>query len=134
MPLSSSSASQSRSRVRKKILLVDDSSTVLFKAKMLLHAYEVITASDGEEGVRRAIAEHPDLIILDVMMPKLDGLSACRALREHEPLQGVPILMMTTRGEPQNVEAGYASGCTESITKPFDAAEVLGRVRNFVGE
>ncbi len=117
---------------KKTILVVDDSSTVLFAAKMILSAYEIITASDGKEGVEKAIAEHPDLILLDVVMPKLDGFQACRMLREQ--LGETPIFMMTTRGEPHNIQNGYESGCTEYITKPFDGAELLARVRNFIGE
>lgn len=119
---------------KKKILLVDDSNTVLLTAKMLLRGYDVVTAGNGEDGVRKATSERPDLILLDVVMPKLDGFQACRLLREHDHTRDVPILMMTTRGEPHNIQAGYESGCTEYITKPFDAAELLARVRNFIGE
>jgi DNA-binding response OmpR family regulator len=119
---------------KKKILLVDDSSTVLLATRMLLSDYEVVTACDGEEGVAKALAELPDLILLDVIMPKLDGFQACRTLRAREELAELPILMMTTRGEPHNIQAGYECGCTEYITKPFDGAELLARIRNFIGE
>ena len=119
---------------RKKILLIDDSKTVLFTAKMILSDYDLVTASDGEEGVLKAISERPDLILLDVIMPRLDGFGACRRIREYETLRPLPIIMMTTRGEPHNIQEGYESGCTEYITKPFDGAELLERIRNFLGE
>jgi DNA-binding response OmpR family regulator len=123
-----------RHATRKRILLVDDSSTVLLTAKLMLSAYEVITARNGEECLTKAVDERPDLILLDVMMPKLNGFEACRRLREREETRDVPILMMTTRGEPHSVQAGYESGCSEYITKPFDGAELLAKVRAFVGD
>ena len=117
---------------RKKILLVDDSNTVLTTGTLLLARYELLTAKDGQEGVAKALSERPDLILLDVVMPKLDGLAACKQLRQK--LGDTPIIMLTTRGDPQSIEAGYESGCTEYLTKPFDGAELLARVRTFLGE
>ncbi|HEX5751317.1 MAG TPA: response regulator [Archangium sp.] len=119
----------------KKILLVDDSNTVLMMHRMLLHGqpYELLFARDGREAVEKAVANKPDLIFMDVMMPKLSGMDACRELRTHQETAGTPILLVTTRGEPHNVEAGYQAGCTEYITKPFDSAELLAKVRHYLG-
>ncbi len=117
----------------KTVLLVDDSRTVQVAARLMLTGYRVITASDGEEGVQKAVAERPDLILLDVVMPRLDGFAALQQLRAHEALRAVPILMLSTRGEPENIERGYSSGCTEYLTKPLDGAELLARVRDFIG-
>lgn len=121
---------------RKKILLVDDSSTILMMEKFILrnHAYEIVTASDGEEGVRKALEHRPDLVLLDVIMPKMGGFEACRRMREQEATRATPIIMVTTRGEATNVEAGWTSGCSDYITKPINAIELLAKVRNFLGD
>ncbi|HEU4385040.1 MAG TPA: response regulator [Anaeromyxobacteraceae bacterium] len=121
---------------RKKILLVDDSSTVLLMEKMILSKspYELVTASDGQAGFDKAIAEKPDLILLDVVMPRMDGFEVCRRLRERDETRGVPVIMVTTRGELGSVETGYQSGCTDYITKPINGLELLSKVKNYLGE
>ncbi len=120
---------------QKKILLVDDSNTVLMMHRMLLHGqpYELLFARDGQEAVDKALANKPDLIFMDVMMPKKSGLQACQELRGHPETAATPILLVTTRGEPQNMEAGYQAGCTEYVTKPFDSAELLAKVKHYLG-
>jgi CheY-like chemotaxis protein len=121
---------------RKKILLVDDSSTALLLARMVLQgmAYDVVTARDGLEGLEKAIQLKPDLILLDVMMPRMDGIEACKRLRDEPSTANIPIIMVTTRGEEGIAEASYAYGCNEFVTKPVDAAELLAKVRNCLGE
>lgn len=124
------------SQTRKRILLVDDSSTALMIEKMLLAkaSYDVITARDGHEGVQKAISEQPDLILMDVMMPTMTGLQACRAIRSHASTRTTPIILVTTRGEPQSVEEGFASGCNDYVTKPINGLELLSKLRNTLGE
>ena len=121
---------------RKKILLVDDSSTILMMEKFILRngPYDIVTASNGEEGVRKATEHLPDLILLDVIMPKMGGFEACRRMRETDVTRETPIIMVTTRGEAANVEAGWANGCTDYVTKPINAIELLAKVRNFLGD
>jgi len=121
---------------RKKILLVDDSTTILMMEKFILRngPYELLTASNGEEGVRKATEQVPDLILLDVIMPKMGGFEACRMIRDTEVTKAIPIIMVTTRGEAANVEAGWANGCTDYVTKPINAIELLAKVRNFLGD
>jgi len=121
---------------RKKILLVDDSSTILMMEKFILRngSYEIVTASDGEEGVRKALEHRPDLVLLDVIMPKMGGFEACRRLREEEATRTTPIIMVTTRGEATNVESGWTAGCSDYITKPINSIELLAKVRNFLGD
>ena len=120
----------------KKVLLVDDSKTVLMMEQMVLKKkeYEILTASDGEEGVRRALADRPDVILMDVVMPRMSGLEACRRLRQEETTRNIPIIMVTTRGESVNVEAGFESGCNDYITKPVDPLELLTKLRDQLGE
>jgi len=121
---------------RKKILLVDDSNTILMMEKFILRngPYELLTASNGEEGVRKATEQVPDLILLDVIMPKMGGFEACRMIRDSDATKAIPIIMVTTRGEAANVEAGWANGCTDYVTKPINAIELLAKVRNFLGD
>jgi len=122
--------------VRKKILLVDDSSTVLLMERMILSKsqYDVVTAKDGVEGVEKAVAEKPDLILMDVVMPRMDGFEACRKLREQDDTKAIPVIMVSTRGELASVETGYAAGCNEYVTKPINGLELLAKVRSCLGQ
>jgi DNA-binding response OmpR family regulator len=121
---------------RKKILMADDSRTALMMTSMALKTlpYDVETAFDGEEAVAKALADPPDLIVLDVVMPKLDGFETCRRLREHEATRAVPIIMLTTRGEGANRDIGFHSGCTEYLTKPLNMPEFLAKVRTHLAD
>lgn len=120
----------------RKILLVDDSETVLQMEQMILaeHSYELILARDGEEGVAKALATRPDLILMDVVMPKMDGFEAVRKLRDNSQTRAVPIVMVTSKGEMESMEAGYENGCSDYILKPIDQHELLAKVKNLLGE
>jgi CheY-like chemotaxis protein len=119
----------------KKILLVDDSSTVLMMEKMLLAGcgYDIVVARDGEEGVQKATSELPDLILLDLIMPKVDGVEACRRIRAQPSTSAIPIIMVTTRSEAEVVENSYKTGCNDYINKPINNSELLAKVRSFLG-
>jgi DNA-binding response OmpR family regulator len=121
---------------RKKILLVDDSTTILMMEKFILRndPYELMSATNGEEAVLKAAELQPDLILLDVIMPKMGGFEACRLIRENEITRSIPVIMVTTRGEAANVETGWANGCTDYVTKPINAVELLAKVRSILGE
>jgi DNA-binding response OmpR family regulator len=121
---------------KKKILLVDDSSTVLLMERMILSRddYDLVVAHDGQEGVEKATAERPDLILMDVVMPRMDGFEACKRLREQDTTRAIPVIMVTTRGELSSVESGYASGCSEYVTKPINGLELLTKVRSCLGQ
>jgi DNA-binding response OmpR family regulator len=121
---------------RKKILLVDDSMTILMMEKMILTKgpYTMVTASNGEEAVAKAASENPDLILMDVVMPKMDGFEAVRRIRRMTAVAKVPIIMVTTRGEEHNVETGYDAGCTDYVTKPIDGGELMAKLRNYLGQ
>ncbi len=119
-----------------KVLLVDDSNTALLMGETVIKKhtpYEVLTARDGEEAVQKAVADKPDLILMDVVMPKMDGFAACREIRKQEGLRSVPIVMVTSRDEPTNVEMGYRSGCDAYLTKPLSAHELLDMVNMLLG-
>jgi PleD family two-component response regulator len=119
---------------RKKILIVDDAETVLLMERMILNReYDLVTARDGREAVAKASAERPDLILMDIVMPVMDGFDACSKVREQQNTSEIPVILVTTRGEPANVERGYRSGCTDYVTKPVDSVELLAKIRNCLG-
>jgi CheY-like chemotaxis protein len=120
----------------KKILLVDDSNTVLLMERMILsHGhYELCTARNGREGVERARAELPDLILLDVVMPEMNGLDALAEIRKDDSTRDIPVIMVTTRSEASSMETGFARGCNDYVTKPVHSSELLTKVRNLLGE
>ena len=121
--------------MKKKVLLVDDSTTVILMEKMILAKgpYEVVVARDGVDGVAKAKSEQPAVILLDVMMPNMDGLTACAAIRSDKTTAGIPIIMVTTRGEAQNIETAFRNGCTDYVTKPINGAELLTKLNDVLG-
>ncbi|MGB8132253.1 MAG: response regulator [Candidatus Angelobacter sp.] len=119
----------------KKILLVDDSSTTLLIEEMVFREhtqYGVVLARNGEEAVEKAIAEQPNLVLMDVIMPKMNGFDACREMRKHDALRNVPIIMVTSRGESCNVEQGFESGCNDYVTKPINGSELIQIVNGYL--
>ena len=120
---------------KKKILVVDDSRTALFMVTTILRKerYELVTASDGEQALEMAASERPDLILMDVIMPRKTGFEACRELKRREDTKLIPVILVTTRGEGENVEAGFQSGCNDYVTKPINAQELLTKVRDHMG-
>ncbi|HEX6099701.1 MAG TPA: response regulator [Thermoanaerobaculia bacterium] len=120
---------------RKKILLVDDSATVLMMEKFILRndPYILITSSNGEDAVRKAAAEKPDLILLDAVMPRMSGYEACQLIRDQEGFRDIPILLVAAQDEAALVEIGAMVGCTDFITKPINALELLAKVRTLLG-
>jgi len=86
------------------------------------------------EAVERATAERPDLILMDVLMPRLNGFEACQRLRHADETREIPIIMVTTRGELESLESGYAAGCSDYVTKPISGLELLTKIRSCLGE
>lgn len=120
---------------KRKVLLVDDSQTVLLMHRMMLEdQYELVTARNGREGVAAAKANKPDVIFMDVVMPEMSGIEACRLIRQSDETAAIPVVMVTTRGEPVSIEEGYAAGCTDYVTKPFDSVELMAKLRSLLGE
>lgn len=113
-----------------KILTVDDEPDVrrLIQIKLKKAGFEVITAVDGEEGVEKAKAEEPDLILMDVMMPKMDGYTAVKKIKEE--MNPAPlVLMLTAKGTEDDVMEGLVGGADDYITKPFAPRELISRVK-----
>ena len=114
-----------------KILVVDDDTAIneLIKVNLELAYYQVITALDGNKGYALAKQELPDLIILDVMMPEVDGYTVAKRIRENESTKDIPILMLTALGMLQNKVEGFNIGVDDYLVKPFEMEELLVRVK-----
>ena len=116
--------------VTKLILVADDDDDVreLVVFRLERAGYEVVTAADGEEAVALAIERRPDLCVLDVMMPRLDGYAATRRLREHDGLRDTPVLLLTASVQDAAVAEGMAAGADHYVKKPFSPQELLDQV------
>ncbi|MCD6234017.1 MAG: response regulator [Candidatus Marinimicrobia bacterium] len=105
-----------------KILVVDDEENIrkLVHYNLILDGYDVIMAVDGKEGLEKAIQEKPDLILLDIMMPEMDGLEVCSRLKKNPETRDIPIFMLSAKGQMQDLEDAFEVGADNYITKPFD--------------
>ena len=121
-------------RTPSRILIVDDNPTnvKVLQTRLAAEGYEVLTAADGEEGLAAARQHIPDLILLDVMMPKLDGFEVCRRLRADAAFPFTPIIMVTAMADSKDVIAGLEAGGDEYLTKPVDHAALAARVRSML--
>jgi len=120
----------------KTILLVDDSATSRMQSRMIfakMNQYEFLSACDGKEGVEVALEKKPDLILMDVEMPRMTGIEACRALRENAATRRTPIILLTMRSEDGAVKEGFDSGCTEYMFKPVNAQELIAVLKRHLG-
>jgi DNA-binding response OmpR family regulator len=113
----------------EKILIIEDEENLVKGLKLNLddEGYEVSWAIDGEEGLRKSLQESPDLIILDIMLPKMNGLDICRELRNRNIL--IPIVMLTAKGEEIDKVVGLEIGADDYLTKPFSVRELLARIK-----
>lgn len=117
-----------------KILIVDDEPTNIesLARLMTLRGYEVVTASDGESALNTVACERPDIVLLDVRMPKIDGLEVCRRLKDDPATCLTPVVLITALGETEDRIRGIEAGADEFLAKPFDVAELEARVRSLV--
>lgn len=115
---------------RKRILVVDDEEDILSVVKLRLEAnnYEVLLASDGHEGLNKARTEKPDLIILDLMLPKIDGYKICRMLKFDEHYKVIPIIMFTARAQQKDEDLGKEMGADAYVVKPFEPEILLNKI------
>jgi CheY-like chemotaxis protein len=118
------------------ILVVEDHDDTRFMLSYLMemHGYRVVEATDGEEAVRLAEAEHPDLILMDTSLPRLDGLQATRRIREHAALHDVPVVFLSGHAQPNKRAEAIATGGTEYLVKPLELSELERTVERFLGE
>ena len=120
----------------KKILIVEDEPAIADMVKRRLEAsgYEVAVAVDGQEGIEKADEEKPNLIILDVMLPKITGFKVARLLKFSNLHKNIPIIMLTARTQESDIELGEEVGADIYMTKPFDSKELLDNIKQLLGE
>jgi DNA-binding response OmpR family regulator len=121
--------------VRPLVLVADDDPDILALVRFRLErdGYEVLSAPDGETALDLALARTPDLALLDVMMPRLDGYEVTRRLREHGPTATIPIILLTARVQEPDVERGFEAGADDYVTKPFSPQALGERVQAALG-
>ncbi len=119
-----------------RILLVEDEEEIveLLKIRFLNGGYELLTAGDGEEGLRLAREEKPDLIILDLMLPKIDGFRVCRMLKFDNRFKSIPVIILTGRAEEKDRELGSSVGADAYITKPFEWEELSKTIKGLINK
>ena len=123
-----------RLRTPPRILVVDDNPTNLevLRVRLIAHGYEVVTAVDGEDALNRVRGVAPDLVLLDVMMPKVDGISVVRELKQDNTLRFTPIILVTAKSDTRDVIIGLEAGADDYLTKPFEHAALIARVRSML--
>lgn len=116
----------------RTVLIIEDDATLLLGLvdNFRSHGYRVRTASDGRQGLDAALAHPPDLILLDIMLPKINGYEVCRVIREHE--LDMPIIMLTAKGQEEDIVRGLDLGADDYVTKPFSIRELLARAKAFL--
>lgn len=119
----------------KKILVVDDEAQLVEMVKMRLEAagYDILCAYDGQEGLNKAKKEKPDLIILDLMLPKMDGYKVCGLLKNDARYSKIPIIMFTARALDEDMRLGKDLGAEDYVIKPFDPKLLLDKIKERIG-
>ena len=119
---------------KKKVLIVDDNidTVELLRKRLRLDGYDTAEAYDGEEGLEKVAECRPDLIVLDIMMPKLDGFEVCRRLKRNEETRYIPVIMLTAKGDVDSTVKGLDVGGDDYLAKPFDYKELLARIRSLL--
>jgi DNA-binding response OmpR family regulator len=114
-----------------RVLVVDDDPDVrqLVEMKLRLDGIETLTATNGQEALDVLAANDVDLVVLDLMMPIMDGIEACRRIRETEGLAELPVIMLTAKAQASDIQNGFSTGATDYVVKPFSPRELLSRVR-----
>lgn len=118
----------------KTVLIADDEPNILISLEYLMkrEGYRVVVAHDGQEACDLIEREHPDLVLLDVMMPKKTGFEVCHAIRANEAFKAMPIVLLTAKGRDTDVAKGLAMGANDYMTKPFSTKELAQKVRELL--
>ena len=120
----------------KKILIVDDEEKVrrLIETTLSIGDFQIFQAKNGEEALKIAQEEKPALILLDIMMPGMDGFEVCKRLKSNSETKSSCVIMLTAKGQKQDIEKGYAVGADDYFVKPFSPMELLNKVEKVLGE
>ena len=118
-----------------KILVVDDEVYILHILDFILGAesYDVVTATNGEQALQKVREEKPDLVILDIMMPKLDGYETCRMIKNDPATKNIPVILLTAKGREVDQKLGREVGANDYMTKPFSPSKLIERVQAILG-
>jgi DNA-binding response OmpR family regulator len=119
----------------KRILVAEDEPSIVLSLEFLLTeaGYEVFTAVNGADALQLAEQHKPDLLVLDIMLPVVNGFEVCRTVRSNPALSDMPILMLTARGREQEIARGLALGANAYVTKPFGTRELMSKIRELLG-
>jgi two-component system alkaline phosphatase synthesis response regulator PhoP len=119
-----------------RILVVDDEIYIvhILDFSLGMEGYEVITALDGEQALEKARAEKPDLIVLDIMMPKLDGYETCKILKAEADTKDIPVILLSAKGRNVDQKIGFEVGADDYITKPFSPRKLVERINAILGQ
>lgn len=119
---------------RKRILVVDDEIYIvhILEFSLTMEGYTILTAFDGEEALRVIEKERPDLVVLDIMMPKLDGYEVCQRLRKDDRFSTLPIVLLSAKGRSIDREVGLQAGADDYITKPFSPRKLIEKIRELL--
>ncbi len=118
----------------KKVLIVDDEPSIIVPLQFLMeqNGYETSVAFSGEEAIETVAASHPNLILLDIMLPIIDGFEVCQRVRENPEWNDIRIILLTAMGSDANIAKGLALGADAYITKPFSNSEVIAKVKELI--
>lgn len=121
-------------RKKTRILVIEDEADIAesIKARLELDGYEVTTAGDGQAGVECARRERPDAIILDVMLPKVNGFDVCKLLKDDEKTELIPVLILTALPRLQDVETAFSAGAADFLNKPYTNDRLISKVQNLL--
>jgi len=119
-----------------RVLVVDDEIYIvhILDFSLGMEGYEVITALDGEQALEKARAEKPDLIVLDIMMPKLDGYETCKMLKAEADTKDIPVILLSAKGRNVDQKIGFEVGADDYITKPFSPRKLVERINAILGQ
>ena len=119
-----------------KILVVDDEIYIvhILDFSLGMEGYEVITALDGEQALEKVAIEKPDLIVLDIMMPKLDGYEVCKAIKSDAATKSIPVILLSAKGRNVDQKMGFDVGADDYITKPFSPRKLVERINQLLGQ
>lgn len=120
----------------KKILIVEDEKDLadMLKFRLENNGYRVVIANDGENGLDKARSEKPDLILLDVMMPKMDGYEVLESLKKTEILKSIPVIMLTVKDRTEDIQRATRAGAIDYTIKPFHGPTLLDKIKRVIGE
>jgi CheY-like chemotaxis protein len=117
-----------------KVLIVDDTETMRLYEQMLLsgQGYELELAEDGVRALEKIKVHNPDLVLLDIMMPEMDGIECCQRIKSDDATRDIKVVMVTTKSEYQKVKEAFAAGCDDYVTKPIDRVELLSKLKELL--